>query len=143
MGADDSPSSGLTRSYTRSSKHELLKQIRDAVNPNQRWHNRILIAQAALVTTAVVLLVIFAILAQIEILALNEAAEDEIIPNLDSIIGSLKGIEQGVNASYEATLYMPLLLDMNRMSKELEGNLSITVQAMTNSPILSGAMPFG
>jgi len=58
------------------------------------------------VTTAVVLLVIFAILAQIEILALNEAAEDEIIPNLDSIIGSLKGIEQGVNASYEATLYV-------------------------------------
>ncbi len=45
---DSSPSTGLTRSYTRSSKHELLKQIRDAVNPNQRLHNGILMAQATL-----------------------------------------------------------------------------------------------
>jgi len=41
-------SPGLARSYTRSSKHELLKQIRDAVNPNQRSHNIILITQTAM-----------------------------------------------------------------------------------------------
>ena len=50
MGRDDSNSglSPLTRSYTRSSKHELLKQIRDAVNPNQKLHNIIMMVQAGM-----------------------------------------------------------------------------------------------
>ena len=44
-GEGESP---LTRSYTKSSKHELLKQIRDAVNPNQRLHNIIMMFQAGM-----------------------------------------------------------------------------------------------
>lgn len=44
-GGDDET---LSRSYTKSSKKELLKQIRDAVNPNQRRQNVLLIAQAGL-----------------------------------------------------------------------------------------------
>lgn len=40
--------SSLQRVGTMSSKHELLKQIRDAVNPNQRKQNILLMAQAAL-----------------------------------------------------------------------------------------------
>mmetsp|Transcript_14134 Transcript_14134/g.27194 ORF Transcript_14134/g.27194 Transcript_14134/m.27194 type:complete len:148 (+) Transcript_14134:213-656(+) len=132
-------SPGLARSYTRSSKHELLKQIRDAVNPNQRSHNIILITQTAMVTIAVVLLVIFALLAQVELTKLNEASKDEIIPNLDSIIDSLDSIEKGVDESYQMTQYMPLLYDMNTLSGYIEGNLTITVDAMTKSPLfLSG-----
>merc|ERR1712174_163102 len=115
-------------SYTKSSKHELLKQIRDAVNPNQKLHNIILMFQAGIVTAAVIMLCVFAILANYEI-----------IPNLNSIIGSLNDIEQGVNTSYEMTTYMPLLYDMSDLSKSIEGNLSVTVYAMTNSPLfLSG-----
>jgi len=48
MGQEEEEEGGLSRSYTRSSKHELLKQIRDAVNPNQRRQNVLLMAQAGL-----------------------------------------------------------------------------------------------
>merc|ERR1712157_487597 len=125
MGRDDSSNSGLsplTRSNTRSSKHELLKQIRDAVNPNQKLHN-------------IIMLCVFAILANYEITQLIKASEDEIIPNLNDIIDSLGSIEKGVNTSYEMTTYMPLLYEMNDLSKGIEGNLSITVNAMISSPL--------
>ena len=91
------------------------------------------------VTIAVVLLVIFALLAQVELTKLNEASKDEIIPNLDSIIDSLDSIEKGVDESYQMTQYMPLLYEMNTLSGYIEGNLTITVDAMTKSPLfLSG-----
>jgi len=141
MGRDDSNSglSPLTRSYTRSSKHELLKQIRDAVNPNQKLHNIIMMVQAGMITAAVIMLCVFAILANYEITQLIKASEDEIIPNLNDIIDSLGSIEKGVNTSYEMTTYMPLLYEMNDLSKGIEGNLSITVNAMISSPLfLSG-----
>jgi hypothetical protein len=85
------------------------------------------------------MLCVFAILANYEIQTLLSASNDEIIPNLNSIIGSLNDIEKGVNTSYEMTQYMPLLYDMSDLSESIEGNLSITVYAMTNSPLfLSG-----
>ena len=85
------------------------------------------------------MLCVFAILANYEIQTLLSSSNDEIIPNLNSIIGSLGDIEKGVNTSYEMTQYMPLLYDMSDLSQSIEGNLSITVYAMTNSPLfLSG-----
>merc|ERR1711934_539404 len=67
-GGDDET---LSRSYTKSSKKELLKQIRDAVNPNQRRQNVLLIAQAGLIGAATIILAIFALLALFEILKLD------------------------------------------------------------------------
>lgn len=85
------------------------------------------------------MLCVFAILANYEITQLIKASEDEIIPNLNDIIDSLGSIEKGVNTSYEMTTYMPLLYEMNDLSKGIEGNLSITVNAMISSPLfLSG-----
>merc|ERR1711907_519031 len=125
--------SSLQRVGTMSSKHELLKQIRDAVNPNQRKQNILLMAQAALLSAAVILLALF------EIEKLN-GATDTIIPNLDSIIEDLNQIEEGVDAAYEITKLMPLLNDMNELTGYIKGNLSITVQAMVNSPVLQGGL---
>merc|ERR1712222_258100 len=125
-GGDDET---LSRSYTKSSKKELLKQIRDAVNPNQRRQNVLLIAQAGLISAATIILALF------EILKLDKATTT-ITSNLDAIIASLSDIQKGVNESYEATTLMPLLLDMNEQTKYIEGNLSITVDAMINSPVL-------
>merc|ERR1711907_200055 len=135
-GGDDET---LSRSYTKSSKKELLKQIRDAVNPNQRRQNVLLIAQAGLISAATILLAIFALLALFEILKLDKATTT-ITSNLDAIIASLSDIQKGVNESYEATTLMPLLLDMNEQTKYIEGNLSITVEAMINSPVLAGGL---
>ena len=91
------------------------------------------------ITAAVIMLCVFAILANYEITQLIKASEDEIIPNLNDIIDSLGSIEKGVNTSYEMTTYMPLLYEMNDLSKGIEGNLSITVNAMISSPLfLSG-----
>merc|ERR1712188_110422 len=132
-GGDDET---LSRSYTKSSKKELLKQIRDAVNPNQRRQNVLLIAQAGLISAATILLAIFALF---EILKLDKATTT-ITSNLDAIIASLSDIQKGVNESYEATTLMPLLLDMNEQTKYIEGNLSITVEAMINSPVLAGGL---
>mmetsp|Transcript_562 Transcript_562/g.2237 ORF Transcript_562/g.2237 Transcript_562/m.2237 type:complete len:147 (-) Transcript_562:74-514(-) len=131
--------SSLQRVGTMSSKHELLKQIRDAVNPNQRKQNILLMAQAALLSAAVILLAVFALLALFEIEKLNDAT-DTIIPNLDSIIEDLNQIEEGVDAAYEITKLMPLLNDMNELTGYIKGNLSITVQAMVNSPVLQGGL---
>merc|ERR1711934_664950 len=133
-GGDDET---LSRSYTKSSKKELLKQIRDAVNPNQRRQNVLLIAQAGLISAATIILAIFALLALFKILKLDKAT---ITSNLDAIIASLSDIQKGVNESYEATTLMPLLLDMNEQTKYIEGNLSITVDAMINSPVLAGGL---
>merc|ERR1711959_687622 len=119
-GGDDET---LSRSYTKSSKKELLKQIRDAVNPNQRRQNVLLIAQAGLISAATILLALF------EILKLDKATTT-ITSNLDAIIASLSDIQKGVNESYEATTLMPLLLDMNEQTKYIEGSLSITVEAL-------------
>merc|ERR1712216_439021 len=135
-GGDDET---LSRSYTKSSKKELLKQIRDAVNPNQRRQNVLLIAQAGLISAATIILAIFALLALFEILKLDKATTT-ITSNLDAIIASLSDIQKGVNESYEATPLMPLLLDMNEQTKYIEGNLSITVEAMINSPVLAGGL---
>merc|ERR1712032_649532 len=135
-GGDDET---LSRSYTKSSKKELLKQIRDAVNPNQRRQNVLLIAQAGLISAATIILAIFALLALFEILKLDKATTT-ITSNLDAIIASLSDIQKGVNESYEATTLMPLLLDMNEQTKYIEGNLSITVDAMINSPVLAGGL---
>merc|ERR1712190_377523 len=129
-GGDDET---LSRSYTKSSKKELLKQIRDAVNPNQRRQNVLLIAQAGLISAATILLALF------EILKLDKATTT-IPSNLDAIIASLSDIQKGVNESYEATTLMPLLLDMNEQTKYIEGNLSITVEAMIKSPVLAGGL---
>merc|ERR1712039_1101216 len=129
-GGDDET---LSRSYTKSSKKELLKQIRDAVNPNQRRQNVLLIAQAGLISAATILLAIFALLTL-------DKATTTITSNLDAIIASLSDIQKGVNESYEATTLMPLLLDMNEQTKYIEGNLSITVEAMINSPVLAGGL---
>mmetsp|Transcript_2265 Transcript_2265/g.8172 ORF Transcript_2265/g.8172 Transcript_2265/m.8172 type:complete len:147 (+) Transcript_2265:170-610(+) len=131
--------SSLQRVGTMSSKHELLKQIRDAVNPNQRKQNILLMTQAALLSAAVILLAVFALLALFEIEKLNDAT-DTIIPNLDSIIEDLNQIEEGVDAAYEITKLMPLLNDMNELTGYIKGNLSITVQAMVNSPVLQGGL---
>merc|ERR1712010_374771 len=122
----------LSRSYTKSSKKELLKQIRDALNPNQRRQNVLLIAQAGLISAATIILAIFALLALFEILKLDKATT--------TITSSLSDIQKGVNESYEATTLMPLLLDMNEQTKYIEGNLSITVDAMINSPVLAGGL---
>jgi len=139
MGQEEEEEGGLSRSYTRSSKHELLKQIRDAVNPNQRRQNVLLMAQAGFLSIAVILLAVFALLALVEIQKLT-AATDTIIPNLDAIILGLTDIEKGVDAAYEATTLMPLLLTMNELSGYIEGNLTITVNAMVNSPVLTGGL---
>merc|ERR1712037_869056 len=84
-GGDDET---LSRSYTKSSKKELLKQIRDAVNPNQRRQNVLLIAQAGLISAATIILAIF------EILKLDKATTT-ITSNLDAIIASLSDIQKG------------------------------------------------
>merc|ERR1712032_1310635 len=78
-------------------------------------------------------------LALFEILKLDKATTT-ITSNLDAIIASLSDIQKGVNESYEATTLMPLLLDMNEQTKYIEGNLSITVDAMINSPVLAGGL---
>merc|ERR1711907_329625 len=96
-------------------------------------------AQAALLSAAVILLAVFALLALFEIEKLN-AATDTIIPNLDSIIEDLNQIEEGVDAAYEITKLMPLLYDMNELTGYIKGNLSITVQAMVNSPVMQGGL---
>lgn len=88
---------------------------------------------------AVILLAVFALLALFEIEKLNDAT-DTIIPNLDSIIEDLNQIEEGVDAAYEITKLMPLLNDMNELTGYIKGNLSITVQAMVNSPVLQGGL---
>jgi len=88
---------------------------------------------------AVILLAVFALLALVEIQKLT-AATDTIIPNLDAIILGLTDIEKGVDAAYEATTLMPLLLTMNELSGYIEGNLTITVNAMVNSPVLTGGL---
>ena len=88
---------------------------------------------------AVILLAVFALLALFEIEKLN-GATDTIIPNLDSIIEDLNQIEEGVDAAYEITKLMPLLNDMNELTGYIKGNLSITVQAMVNSPVLQGGL---
>jgi len=35
---------------------------------------------------------------------------------------------------------MPLLNDMNELTGYIKGNLSITVQAMVNSPVMQGGL---
>ena len=80
-----------------------------------------------------------ALLALFEIEKLN-GATDTIIPNLDSIIEDLNQIEEGVDAAYEITKLMPLLNDMNELTGYIKGNLSITVQAMVNSPVMQGGL---
>ena len=49
-------------------------------------------------------------------------------------------VEEGVDAAYEITKLMPLLNDMNELTGYIKGNLSITVQAMVNSPVLQGGL---
>uniref|UniRef100_A0A7S2WYX8 Uncharacterized protein n=1 Tax=Chloropicon primus TaxID=1764295 RepID=A0A7S2WYX8_9CHLO len=94
---------------------------------------------AGSLSIAVILLAVFALLALVEIQKLT-AATDTIIPNLDAIILGLTDIEKGVDAAYEATTLMPLLLTMNELSGYIEGNLTITVNAMVNSPVLTGGL---
>merc|ERR1719399_831697 len=49
----------MQRTGTMSTKHELLQQIRDAVNPAQTLQNRVAILQASLSIAGILVLVVF------------------------------------------------------------------------------------
>mmetsp|Transcript_2999 Transcript_2999/g.7305 ORF Transcript_2999/g.7305 Transcript_2999/m.7305 type:complete len:143 (+) Transcript_2999:299-727(+) len=130
----------LQRTRTNSSRNDLLKQIRNAVNPNQKMQNRVLMVQAAMVTAAVILLIVFALMANSELMTLKSSASKELVPNLDAIVNNLQDIKGQVATSYEKTEALPLLAEMSDVTKSIEGNLSITVNAMTNSPVFTGGI---
>ena len=132
MSAEHSPSLSLSRAYPH---HPQRPQRLTPLSPLPLYTA----LRPSSISAATIILAIFALLALFEILKLDKATTT-ITSNLDAIIASLSDIQKGVNESYEATTLMPLLLDMNEQTKYIEGNLSITVDAMINSPVLAGGL---
>mmetsp|Transcript_3000 Transcript_3000/g.7312 ORF Transcript_3000/g.7312 Transcript_3000/m.7312 type:complete len:81 (+) Transcript_3000:588-830(+) len=79
-------------------------------------------------------------MANSELMTLKSSASKELVPNLDAIVNNLQDIKGQVATSYEKTEALPLLAEMSDVTKSIEGNLSITVNAMTNSPVFTGGI---
>lgn len=85
------------------------------------------------VTIAVIVLIVFAALANEQITILEKATKQKLIPNMDGIIKNLQAISEGTAYAYQTTTLMPLLTDMKNYNDYISGNLTITVSIFVDS----------
>jgi hypothetical protein len=127
----------LQRTGTMSTKKELLKQIRDAVNPGQRRQNQVAMLQAALSVAGIIVLIVF-----VGLMYGTLENTKHVTGALDEQMAITLSLMQNMSASLNTTEsflgYLSVLPGMVDNMETMKTNIAISTDAMGCSAIFGG-----
>ena len=127
----------LQRTGTMSTKKELLKQIRDAVNPGQRRQNQVAMLQAALSVAGIIVLIVF-----VGLMYGTLESTKNVTGALDEQMAITLSLMQNMSASLNTTEsflgYLSVLPGMVDNMETMKANIAISTDTMGCSAIFGG-----
>lgn len=135
-GEEVHPTLGLVRTMSMSTDKEILKQLRDAMNPNQKQQTLIMILQASMGLTAVCILVGIVIVGFISLhdVQLSVAKMAEQTAELYNITSGLSEQMNGLNANLEPVAVLP---DFKQSLADMNSAVSRLTETLCASPLFA------
>ena len=127
----------LERVGTMSTEKELLRQIRDAVNPGQRRQNQVAMLQAGLSVAGIVVLIVFVGL-MYGTLESTKKVTGELDEQMNVTLGLMQEMSASLNTTESFLGYLSVLPGMVDHMDNMKTNIAISTDAMGCSAIFGG-----
>jgi len=127
----------MQRTGTMSTKHELLQQIRDAVNPAQTLQNRVAILQAGLSVAGILVLVVFVSLIY-GTLENTKHTTEKLDESMATTLALMQDMSSSLNTTQSFLGYLGVLPEMVLGMENMATNIGISTDTMGCSAIFGG-----